>query len=86
MSSSNILKPLSDQHIKVIIIRELIELFNDDVTCYTIAQHLMHLMRAKGAKGTYEWNNNDFLVKLQEYKEEICDCVEEEAELNVTDL
>jgi hypothetical protein len=71
----NLVKPLSERHIKILIIKELIELLNDDETPYTVAQHIMHIMRAKGCKRTYEWDNNDFLVKLQEYKEELNDCL-----------
>jgi hypothetical protein len=73
--SNPVIKPLSDRHIKILIVKELIELLNEDETLYTVSQHLMHIMRAKGSKRTYEWDNNDFLVKLQEYKQELHDCI-----------
>jgi hypothetical protein len=74
-----VVKPLSERHIKILIIKELIELLNDDESPYTITQHVIHILRAKGMKRTYEWDNNDFLVKLQEYKEELNSSIEEDA-------
>lgn len=72
---TQLVKPLRQEHVKVVIIKELIELLNDDESPYTVTQHLIHVMRAKGAKRPYEWDNNDFLIKLQEYKEELSDCI-----------
>jgi hypothetical protein len=75
-SMLNNLKPISERHVKALILKDLVDLLeNDDPGSieFTFVQHLVHILRRKGEgnKEPYGWSNNDFLIRLQEYKQEL---------------
>jgi len=65
--------PISERQIRVMLIRELFTILTDEsLSDYSMAQHLIHILRTKQChKDNYEWTENDLLVSVQSYKQEL---------------
>jgi hypothetical protein len=70
---SNIPRAINERQIRVMLIRELFTILTDDsLSDYSIAQHLIHILRTKQChKDNYEWTENDLLISVQSYKQEL---------------
>jgi len=70
---SYISNEISKQQIRVMLIRELFTILTDDsLSDYSIPQHLIHILRTKQChKDNYEWTENDLLISVQSYKQEL---------------
>ena len=65
--------PITARQIKVMLMRELLDVIdNDTLSDFTIAQHMAHILRTKQVpKPCYDWSDNDLLISLQAYRREL---------------
>lgn len=67
----SVTKPPTNQHINVLVLREFVSILEINPS-FTIAQHFTCILRKrKSSTPVYEWSNEEFLNRLQQYKKEL---------------